>query len=206
MCWNERVSLNTYIVALFGTIFALANGFPAQIIIALHIFSCMQLVEYFIWKNLDNTEWNQFFSLIGLIILVLEPVTAILLIEHGIVRNTMLLLYCIFIALLLYLYYPWKPYTRIAKNKHLQWDWWPKTQQFYLIMFVWGLFLLLPIFLAKYYILLAFSIITAIISYITYYVAGTAGSMWCWIANGIWLFIIGYIAADKCFENVLCKK
>ena len=166
----------------------------------------MQLVEYFIWKNIDNIEWNHIFSVIGLILLIIEPISTIFLIEAATLRNSMLLIYGLFIALIIYFYYPWKPYTRIAKNKHLQWDWWPQIKNFYIIIIVWSLFFFIPLFIEKYYVFLTFSMITATISYITYYNTGTAGSMWCWVANSIWLLIIGYVAADKCFENLLCKK
>ena len=33
MCWSAKVSLNTYIVAVFGTIFAIANGLPINLVI-----------------------------------------------------------------------------------------------------------------------------------------------------------------------------
>lgn len=65
--------------------------------------------------------------------------------------------------------------------------------------------ILLPLFITKYYILAIAGLITLMISIITYAVSNTEGSMWCWIANLSWLFIIGFIAADKCFENLLCK-
>ena len=45
-------------------------------------------------------------------------------------------------------------------------------------------------FIEKYYVLLAFAAITATISYITFYMTGTGGAMWCWVANSVWLFVI----------------
>lgn len=205
MCWNERVSLNTYIVAAFGTVFALMNGMPFNIVAWLHIFSLMQLVEYFIWKNINNPDWNQFFSSLGLLILVIEPIASMFLMKQGTLRNGIMLAYMLFLLLVLYLYYPWKPYTKIGVNGHLQW-FWQNMDMPLLFNLIWVSFFLVPIFLAKYYILGTLGVVTVIITIITYNKAGTWGSMWCWIANAIWLFVIGFIAADKCFEDLLCKK
>lgn len=209
MCWNERVSLNTYIVALFGTVFGIMNGMPINVLIWLHTFSSMQLVEYFIWKNLNEPYWNQFFSFIGLLVIVLEPVASIFLMKAGSLRNSILAAYAVFILSILYVYYPWNTYTTVAKNRHLYWKWWPQIQNkllLYIVCFTWIIFFFFPILIAKYYILAALTMGTIIITMVTFTISNSWGSMWCWIANGVWLFVIGYIAADKCFENLLCKK
>ena len=205
MCWSERVSLNTYIVAVFGTVFALMNGMPINIVVWLHIFSLMQLVEYFIWKNLHDPYWNQFFSSMGLLLLVIEPIASMFLMEAGTLRNGVMLAYVLFLLLVLYLYYPWKPHTKVGSNGHLQWFWQNMNMPF-IFNLIWVSFFLLPIFLAKHYVLGMVGVVTVIITILTYNKAGTWGSMWCWIANTIWLFVIGFIAANKCFENLLCKK
>lgn len=209
MCWNERVSLNTYIVAVFGTVFAISNGFPINVIAWLHVFSLIQLVEYFIWKNLDDPEWNQLFSLVGLLAIVLEPITSIFLMDAGQLRDSFLACYVLFILSILYLYYPWTPYSKVAANKHLEWVWWPPVKTWttvYILCGIWLFFYIVPPVISKHYILAVFAVVTFVISLITYSMANTRGSMWCWLANGTWLIIIGFIAADKCFEDMWCKK
>lgn len=205
MCWSARVSLNTYIVALFGTVFALANGMPFNLIVWLHLFSLMQLVEYFLWKNLHRPDWNTFYSGVGLTILALEPIASMFLMEPGRLRNSILCAYLLFITIIIFLYYPWTPYTKIASNGHLSWLWQPKGISL-ITNLLWAMFFLVPLLLSKYYIIGLLGTITIIITFITYNKYGSWGSMWCWIANAIWLFVIGYIASDKCFQGLFCKQ
>jgi hypothetical protein len=206
MCWNERVSLNTYIVALFGTVFAIMNGFPINVVVWLHVFSLIQLVEHLIWTNLNDPDWNHVFSLAGLVVLVLEPIASIFFMNAGPLRDTFLASYALSILTVLYLYYPWRPHTELAADNHLRWIWWPPTNINYILFSIWVFFFIVPIFIAKYYVIGIVAIVTMIISIITYHVEDTFSSMWCWIANGVWLIVIGFIAADKCFEDMLCKK
>jgi len=205
MCWSARVSLNTYIVAVFGTVFALANGMPLNLIAWLHLFSMMQLVEYFLWKNLHIPDWNTFYSGVGLTILALEPIASMFLMESGKLRNSILCAYLLFLAIIILLYYPWTPYTKVASNGHLMWFWQPKEMPI-ITNLIWALFFLIPLLLTSYYLIGIIGVITIIITYVSYNRAGTWGSMWCWIANAIWLFIIGYIASDGCFQQFLCKR
>ena len=163
----------------------------------------IQLVEHFIWKNIDNYEWNHFFSCCGLLVLLIEPIASMFLMDAGKLRNSFLVSYLLFI-LLLSIYYPWKPYTKIADNRHLLWVWQhPSTP--YAAYIIWVCFFIIPLLLTKYYMIGVLGIITVILSIITWGLHGTWGSMWCWIANGAWLLVIGFIAADKCFED-MCKK
>lgn len=202
MCWNATVSLNTYIVALFGTVFSIANGFPINVALWMHTFSSMQLVEYFIWKNINDIYWNQFFSYIGLFVITLQSIASILLINDVFLRTAMLLSYLFVVTSLLFMYYPWHPYTTlVSTSRHLRWKWLPELGTdipLYFISAIWLFFFLVPIFISKYYILGIGCVIALIISLVTYFMSGTWASMWCWIANGIWLFVIGYVALDGC--------
>lgn len=202
MCWNARVSLNTYVVALFGTLFALANGMSLNLVAWIHLFSMMQLVEHFIWRNIANAKWNTIFSTLGLLILVLEPVASMFLMNPSPLRKKLLSLYAVFVLVTFVMFYPWKPYTRIANNGHLAWEWQGTIPIWYNV--IWVIFFIVPIFLAGYKILGFVAVTTVLITYYTYHRDGSWGSMWCWIANGIWLYIIGAIALQKCHNIKKC--
>lgn len=205
MCWSARVSLNTYLVAAFGTVFALVNGLPWNIVVWLHLFSLMQLVEYFLWTNLANPFWNTFYSAAGLLVLVLEPIASMFLMEPGVARTALFGGYAAFLVLVLALYYPWRIYTSVAKNGHLLWFWQSPRMPFAFNL-IWIGFFLIPLFLSKYYYLAAFGFITVIVSMLTYKKYGTWGTMWCWIANSIWLVIIALVAFDtRCVKGLFCK-
>lgn len=204
MCWSAKVSLNTYIVAVFGTAFALANGAPLNVIAWFHLFSMMQLAEYFIWTNLHDRYWNGFFSKFGLLILALEPIASMFLMAPGAKRNYIMAAYIAFLFLVLLIYYPWSPYTIQAKNGHLQWMWQGHIHPS--VNFIWLTFFLLPLFLSGKYWIAIPGVITVLITLATYWKDQTWGSMWCWIANISWLFVIGFIALNKCIKGDICKK
>lgn len=205
MCWNATVSLNTYIVASFGTVFALMNGASWKLVAWFHLFSMMQLAEYFIWKNIDKPYWNTIFSSFGLFILVLEPLASMMLMEPGTLRTSILLSYIGFLSIAGILYYPIVPSSKVASNGHLLWLWQPPNFPF-LFNILWILFFILPLYLTNYIGLALFATVTVIISTITYKKHGTWGTMWCWMANAIWLFIIGAIALQKCYGKTICSE
>lgn len=205
MCWSATVSLNTYIVATFGTIFALANGAPVGVVAWLHVFSMMQLAEFFIWRNLHDLYWNRVFSWFGLLLLAIEPIASILLMTPGALQTGMMLTYLAYIAIMGIFYIPTQPYSSIAPNGHLQWNWVDSKRPLPLKI-IWIIFFILPLFLSKHYFLGIATTISLIISIIAFRKGGTWGSMWCWIANTVWLFIIGFVALNKCFGKTLCTK
>lgn len=197
MCWSARVSLNTYIVALFGAAFALANGASLKFIAWMLLFSHMQLVEFFIWKNINSKHWNRIFSWLGLIVLVLEPIASMMLMNPGYQRNFLLVAYAVFCAAIVFLYWPWTPRTTVAPNGHLRWHWQhPKMPM--ASNLVWLAFFIVPLFLAEYYLAGALAVLTVALTMYTYLKHETWGSMWCWIANASWLLIIGAYALDRC--------
>mgnify|MGYP006286892093 CR=1 FL=1 len=198
MCWSAEVSLNTYIIAIFGTGFALYNKIPLPFIIWLHLFSMMQLAEYFIWTNLKDPFYNTVFSSFGLTILVLEPIASMFLMKSSPLRSYLLISYLLFLLLILGIYYPWVPKTIVAKNGHLSWLWQhPKMPLF--VNLIWAAFFILPVFLSGYKRVALFSLLTLMITIYTYNKDGTWGSMWCWVASFSWLILIGIFAMNKCY-------
>lgn len=80
--------------------------------------------------------------------------------------------------------------SRVA-NGHLEWEWLaPFLGPLCGVAVAWTVFLLVPLFLNGSYVTALVVSGTFAVSLFTYWTAGTAGSMWCWILNVIWLYII----------------
>ncbi len=200
MCWNERVSLNTFLFSMFAASMALKNGVGTTPDVMFYMFfSTMQLIEYFLWKNLDNKEANAFWSRIGLLLIVLQPIVSMWAIKDAKKKNVLLSLY-ILGALIVFTIV--KPIGTInfsshrAPNGHLAWDWldFPKW------VFVGFIFFqLISLFLNGLYLRLFVALATVILIYFTYVKSGTWGSMWCWISN-----MLGLSLLFEVFRNSLC--
>jgi hypothetical protein len=174
MCWNATLSLQTF---LFSTIPLVLCYYlkliPFSTYITFQTFITIQLIEYFLWTYLD-TPWNEFFSKLGYLFIMLLPFNTILFssMPYKYYVVGLYLLFCTFT-------YPIHFHTSIAKNKHLSWDW----LKFPLpIVFIWAIFFVLPS-LHKFSIITIFTMTTFFITLYTYYSTNTFGSMWCWISN-----------------------
>ena len=74
MCWNEHVSLNTFLFSSFILLLIIynnaytkykieeLNNINIYIFLASIIF--IQLIEFFIWRNMNNKYYNNFFSIL----------------------------------------------------------------------------------------------------------------------------------------------
>jgi hypothetical protein len=203
MCWSPQVSLNTFLVGLFGFTFALANGAEIPLMLFMLCFTTMQLAEYFIWKNLNVPYWNTVYSWFGIIILFLEVIFAIALMKHSMIKWGLLVGFIVY-SFIVWKFFIDKPFTKRGSDGHLQWKWVKDYSP--LIVLIWLFFFLTPLFLSGHYIVGWVAILTLLISIIGYYQAGTISSMWCWIANITWLVIIGFVALNICIDNAICRK
>ncbi len=69
MCWNQHVSLNTFLFSSFILILIIYNNKYTQykikelnnvwIYVFFFSFISMQLIEFFIWRNINN-KYNKF--------------------------------------------------------------------------------------------------------------------------------------------------
>ena len=203
MCWSPQVSLNTFLVGLFGFTFALLNGAEIPLMLFMLCFTTMQLAEYFIWKNLNTPYWNTVYSWFGLIILFLEVIFAIALMKASVVKWGLLIAFIVY-SLIVWKIFIDQPFTKIGSDGHLQWKW--VKGYSLIIVLIWLFFFLTPLFLSGHYIVGWVAILTILISMIGYYQSGTITSMWCWIANITWLVIIGFVALNICIDNAICRK
>lgn len=109
MCWNEHVSMNTFLFSSFVLGLVLYNNLytPYKIneihslAAYLFLFSIvlMQLVEYFLWRNL-TTEYNLVWSGIGLGLLLLQPIFSLSLITDVVVREWLAVMYVFWVLVL----------------------------------------------------------------------------------------------------------
>jgi len=189
MCWNERVSLNTFLFSFFAVNFAYFNN-------VINIYEClffysfisMQLLEYFTWKHLNNKNLNRLLSQLGLFLIFLQPLFFIL-IPNNVKFNVKASLITLYLVFFFLLFISIKNDFSMAKapNGHLAWNW--LKYPVYIVL-LWITFLLIILLYAKKYILFAIYAIIFIAIYYTYYKTNTWGSLWCWIANGLAVLLI----------------
>lgn len=101
-----------------------------RIIFAL-LFSSMQLVEYYLWTNLNTNEVgedkNKFYSKIGYTVILLEPLFALFMVYslkiYGLpITKFLIIFYIIYISIYTKMNYNKLNFiTRIGDNGHLEW-------------------------------------------------------------------------------------
>lgn len=219
MCWNSDISMNTFIFAIFTLIFIFLTNTYSKYktetfknpLVYLFIFevALMQLIEFFLWKNLKNNKINELLSRIACIIVLLQPFTIMLMIKRINIKYFLLSLYSLFLILLYIntkLHHKNSFHTSIGINGHLSWEWmnYKGYENIFLIIFL--LFYIIPSLFINNFLLFLFILVSMIISFIQYFNYNTFGSMWCWFVNLFLLcFIINIIIIKPYYEyNNLC--
>ena len=152
MCWNQYVSINTFLFSTFVLLLIMFNNKYSKykikeldniyVYIFFMSFISMQLIEFFLWRNLDNKLLNNIFSTLGSLLLFLQPVASLMIIKDISLRNKMLLAYSV--PSFLYMIYEAsrkKFTTVVAKNGHLKWEWTDLQGIRKLYLFFWLFFL-----------------------------------------------------------------
>jgi hypothetical protein len=135
MCWNEDISINTFLFGCFALVFIyFSNTYTRYKSIAYDrpvayvgsfLFICMQLLEYFIWRNLKNKSINTFLSKMGLLLIITQLYCTILFADK-VYQPLLGVIYTLFF-LLIYLYKSiYSPIvfkTVVSPNGHLSWEW-----------------------------------------------------------------------------------
>ena len=140
------------------------------------LFIHMQLVEYFLWKNMDNPEKLELWSKIGAAVIVAQPY---FLINHKL-KTRAALVYTGIVAW--YLASKKKFETKVGTNGHLEWNWFPDG----IWPGVWLLAWLAGAFLSGDGVFMAIALVGLIPSIYHYAKANTWGTMWCWISVFMW--------------------
>ena len=189
MCWNETVSLNTFLFSFFAINFAYFNSIINNYSYFKNIsFTSIQLLEYFAWKHLNNEKYNRLLSQLGLFIIFIQPffyIGSSITVRFSTRAFLMVvyLLFCLFCWLSFSIDFSMKK----APNGHLAWNW---LNFPVIIIFIWVAFSFVTTLLEKEYLKFSIYIIGFLAIFYTYYKTNTWGSLFCWIANVIAIVLI----------------
>ena len=217
MCWNKEISLNTFIFSIGSILFIYyvntytrykSNYFNEGIFRYIFIlsFSLMQLIEYFLWKSIENNDkiMNYTFSLLGFILILGQPIASIMLLSSKL-QNRLLPIYIFFICIYLILRYIFDPIvfkTTIGEHGHLSWNWLENKYYWEIIIFIWLGFLL---YTEKIFIIPLIGISVFLYTYFKYKKSNEWGSIWCWLINSICLYLLfDVLIVVPYYKNELC--
>jgi hypothetical protein len=215
MCWNKDISLNTFLFSMFVLLLIIYNNeFTKYKIQELNYFWIymffisfifMQLVEYFIWSNIKNPYYNNVFSIIAQLILLVQPIVSLMLLNDYTIRKWMLSIYLLgMIPFAIYQLFTTHIYSSVTQDGHLKWNFLaPNTS---IVFFIWLFFFLFSFFYNKNYFGLFFGLFTLIIITYNYSRDQSVSSMWCWIVNSIMIYYAVYllIYLPYCEKRKLC--
>jgi hypothetical protein len=182
MCWSANGSLATWAAGM--TLALAANKqYDPVLWTFMVIFTQIQLVEYFLWRNLKIPRLNSLWSKAGLVVILLEPIAAIYMIKNKNLRFKFLVAYGVYVMALL-MTQQFNFSTKIGLNGHLQWNWLIPLWKF----LPWFVFLLAPMWIGgKNHGTFLLCSITLLMSLYFYFKYKTVGTMWCWIAVFAWV-------------------
>ena len=221
MCWNADISLNTFLFTTFTLVFIYFSNTYSKYksetfrnpIVYVYVFlvASMQLIEHFVWKNLNNKLVNTNLSRLGAGIIVLQPVLLMLMNSFATIKYRFLIAYTAFIAVS-YSYYILLEsnvlpiHMSVAKNGHLNYEWMDYKGYDRIILYIYLLFYVLALIFTRNPLLALFTITALVLSLYTYYTQGTMGSMWCWTVNMFMFYFLAEILLIKPFMeyNGLC--
>jgi hypothetical protein len=198
MCWNEYVSINTFVFGIFVLLLIAFNNKYSKYKITefenpytyffMVSFISMQFIEFILWRNLNNKFINKTMSILGSLLLVIQPIASLTMLENIDLRNKMILVY----SIPAFVYFCYNIINKnidtiVSKTGHLKWNWIPTNLLGYLFYLF---FLYFSLFINRKYIGILLSFPLFSIFYYYYYTDGTAGSLWCWSVNIIMLYYL----------------
>ena len=200
MCWNATVSLNTFLFSSFVLVLIIYNNtytkYKIQELNSVwkYIFIAsiisMQLIEFFIWRNINNKFYNNVFSIIAAVLLIMQPAASVMIISDKDLRNKLLFSYLLLaIPYLLYKLSTNRIISVKGENGHLSW----KFDIGHFEFIVWLIFFLFSFVYEQKWMLIIFVLLTTLVAYINYINHNTIGSMWCWFINSIMIYYAGYL-------------
>lgn len=189
MCWNAEVSLNTFIFGtILGIIALIINKFPLSTLLLVYTISLIQLMEYFAWRNIHNKRRIFYISIFGTLILLLQVILISYIYLNEKERKYGYI--AIFILASIAIFYNFvnnKFHMERGENGHLKWLW----ADLPIPLLILGLILWIYPPIRKRNVIVSIAIIiTLSISLYNYYKYKTWGSMWCYIGNIFWIFVI----------------
>ena len=201
MCWNEHVSLNTFLFSSFVLLLILYNNTYTQykikyfdsvwIYLFFVSFISMQLVEVFIWRNIDNKLYNHIFSTMAAMLIFIQPIVSLMILSNIPLRNKLLVAYLVvFIPYFAYMFITNQMKSSISNKGHLIW-WFLGPNM--LLLFGWVFFFLFSFIYTQTFYGFLFGAVLLCISFYNYYNDKTIGSMWCWVVNSVMIYYAFYL-------------
>jgi len=201
MCWNENISLNTFLFSSFILLLIIYNNLFTKykiqelnnnfIYLFIASFVFMQLIEFFIWKNINNKFYNNIFSIAATLLLIIQPIISIMILSNIQLRNILLILYLLLaIPFSIYKFSTKNIHSVISESGHLRWKFFDTTP---IIWFVWLFFFMFSFIYEKKWFGIIFGIVVLLITYINYKSDHTMWSMWCWSINSIMIYYAIYL-------------
>jgi hypothetical protein len=169
--------------------------------------AAMQLVEYFLWKNLKNSARNLMLSRTAITLIMAQHLSLMAMIPNGNTRFYMYLVYAFAILLFYYIKYPSVSVkTSVAKNGHLCWEWMNFKGLDLLWVWVGLLFYLVPALLLGHFLFTLLIFLFLAVSLFYYGKFNTFGTVWCWAVNLLFFVILVDILLVKPYReyNGLC--
>lgn len=204
MCWNKEVSLNTFLFSssvflliLYNnryTFYKIPDFNRFWICVFIGIVILIQLVEYFIWINVDNLFYNKLFTFLAMTIIFFQPITTMMNIKNEKIKKMMIISYlCLMIPYIL-MNYNKNIYSTVSPKGHLSWNLMNYENKFAKIIgLAWLFFFLFPLFYEEYNVGFIFGILTLLVIYYNYINDNSVESMWCWVVNSIMIYYAGYL-------------
>lgn len=214
MCWNQEVSLNTFLFSSFAMLLIMYNNKYTQYKIP-HIntvwqylffwsFIIMQLIEFFIWRNIDNPFYNKVFSIIAVVVLLLQPVGTLMMISDNTIRSTLLTAYLIvIIPYSIYNVLTNNIYSFVSKKGHLDWHFF---KMFFSLSLIWMFFFFFGLLYEGDLIAKIFGTALYVVVAYNYYADKTILSNWCWIVNSMFIYYLSYLLfyLPYCERKLMC--
>jgi hypothetical protein len=188
MCWNASVSIATF---AFGTASAIFVTWKRKmlhpVVVMVYLYSCMQLVEFFAWTFIDDPAAMRALSIAGIALIVTQVAYMNWIADEAHRRGRMgLMVFFLVLYGVLVL-----PHTRLHMERgasgHLVW-WWIDVPVWWCVVTVFGYFL--PLVIMKDYVAVVGSAAALAFSMANWYSTHEFGSMWCFIANSLWIVMI----------------
>ncbi len=219
MCWNQYVSINTFVFGIFGLLLIAFNNkyssYKLEVFnnnyayLFMLSFIFMQLFEFILWRNYNNLTINNITSILGFLLLTIQPIASLLLLTNISLRNQLLTVYSIpAIIFIIYNLFNAKIHTILSPSGHLAWKWTFYNERDKLTDFIVKIFYLFFLFFApiynKYYKSLALLFLYMLF---IYYLGndGSSGSIWCLTVNLIILYFVLQILVVMPFNEMTNK-
>ena len=204
MCWNQYVSLNTYVFSMGMLLLMIYNNNYTPYKVNINVygyffilsFCSMQLIEYFLWKNLENKKLNYFYSILGQLLVAIQPIASLLLLTNPVLKIQMIAAYSAFVLGIFFTHE--KIFKTSVQNGHLKWSWVPIQSYMY---FIWMFFLMFSFFMNRYYTAMGVALFLFAITYLPSS-SGTGGSLWCWTINFSMIFYAMYLLLYMPFKEL----